>query len=234
LVARRLAGLDEAGRGCVIGPMAVAGVLVDEEGLAELVSLGVKDSKALSPSTRERLASCIRSVALAYKVVLVQPEEIDKAVARKALNRLEANVMARIICDLCPDVAYVDASDVVEARFASMICACLPPGLDVQVIAKHGADARYPVVAAASILAKVERDRAIAELKRELGVDFGSGYPTDARTIAFIREWCKRHKGLPSFVRRSWRTARRTVTEALTAKLDKWGRGKSEGGHVSS
>jgi len=222
MTGKRLAGLDEAGRGCVIGPMAVAGVLVDEEGLAKLIELGVRDSKALSPSTRERLASRIRSVALACRVILVQPEEIDRAVARGALNKLEAEAMARIIYELCPDVAYVDASDVVEERFASLICACLPGDLDITVVAEHEADARYPVVSAASILAKVERDRAIEELKEELGVDFGSGYPTDPRTIAFLRRWCEEHRCLPGFVRKSWRTARRTAAEVLTARLDEW------------
>ena len=229
MAGKRLAGIDEAGRGCVIGPMAIAGVLVDRDGLAKLIEIGVRDSKSLAPRTRERLASQIRSVALACHVVLIQPEEIDRAVARRALNKLEARVMAEIICELCPDVAYVDASDVVEDRFASMICACLPQGLDVQVIAEHGADARYPVVSAASILAKVERDKAISELKDEIGMDFGSGYPTDPRTIAFLRAWCEEHKGLPSFVRRSWRTARRTAKEVFTAKLDEWEK-KSEGG----
>lgn len=221
-VGKRLAGVDEAGRGCVIGPMAIAGVLVDEEGLIKLIELGVRDSKALSPETREQLASHIRTIALAYRVVLVQPEEIDKAVARRALNKLEARVMANIICELCPDVVYVDASDVIEERFASLICACLPKDLDVHVIAEHEADAKYPVVSAASILAKVERDKAISELKQEIDVDFGSGYPTDPKTIAFLEEWCRRHKCLPSFVRKSWRTAKKVMTNALTIKLDKW------------
>jgi len=219
---KRIAGIDEAGRGCVIGPMAVAGVLVDEEGLAKLIEIGVRDSKTLSPQARERLASHIRSAALAYRVVLVQPDEIDRAVVRGALNRLEASIMAKIICELCPDVVYVDASDVVESRFAYMICARLPGDLDIQVIAEHEADARYPIVSAASILAKVERDRAISELKQEIGIDFGSGYPTDPKTIAFLRKWCEEHKCLPDFVRKSWRTARRAIADALTAKLDMW------------
>ena len=219
----RIAGLDEAGRGCVIGPMAIAGVLVDEDGLARLVEIGVRDSKTLEPEARERLAEQIKSIALAYRVVLVEPREIDRAVATGGLNKLEARVMASIIRELGPDVAYVDASDVLEGRFALVISSFLPPEHGVQVVAEHKADAKYPVVSAASILAKVERDKAISRLKAELGVDFGSGYPTDPRTIGFLRSWYEEHASFPPFVRRTWRTAREIALELGARRLDEWG-----------
>ena len=217
----KVAGLDEAGRGCVIGPMAIAGVLVDESGLERLRLLGVRDSKTLSPAQREELAAKIRRVALAHKVVLVPPREIDRAVARGSLNRLEAKVMASIIDELCPDVAYVDAGDVVEARFASTVRSFCCMGQRVCVIAEHGADAKYPVVSAASILAKVERDKAIEAIKEEVGVDFGSGYPTDPRTLRFLRE-CLARGRLPDFVRKSWRTVREMAAAMRTHRLDAW------------
>lgn len=226
----RIAGLDEAGRGCVIGPMAVAGILVDEEGFVELQRLGVRDSKALSPARREELAGEIMTVALAHIVVLIPPRQLDLAVARNALNKLEAKVMAGIIDVLRPDVAYVDAGDVVEARFASMIRSCCSLGPSLSIVAEHEADARYPVVAAASILAKVERDRAVQAIKEELGADFGSGYPSDPRTIRFLEEWCSRHSSLPDCVRKSWRTVRELMVRKRTARLDLWAEGGKMGG----
>ncbi|RLI06854.1 ribonuclease HII [Candidatus Bathyarchaeota archaeon] len=217
-----VAGLDEAGRGSVIGPMAVAGVLVDEGGLEALVEMGVRDSKVLRPREREELAEGIRCVVLAHRVILIPPCEIDRAVSRGALNKLEARVMADIICELGPDIAYVDASDVVEGRFARAVRSFLRPGVKTAVVAEHGADARYPVVAAASILAKVERDRAVRALEEDLGVEIGSGYPTDPRTLRFLRNWYARHKRYPDFVRRSWRTAREIAAEVLGTRLDDW------------
>ena len=217
-----VAGLDEAGRGCVIGPMAVAGVLFDQDSLARLVEIGVRDSKVLSPSRREELAVKIRSLALAYKVILVQPCEIDMAVATCGLNKLEAKIMACIIDELGPDLAYVDSSDILAPRFASTIRSYMRSGRPVEIVAEHEADARYPVVAAASIIAKVERDRALRCLKEEIGVDFGSGYPGDPRTLRFLRDWYARYKSYPDFVRKSWKTAREIAAEAGTARLDEW------------
>lgn len=219
----RVAGVDDAGRGCVIGPLAVAGVLVDEEGLRCLCELGVRDSKALSPAKRAELAAGIKRVALAWKVVLVPPREIDRAVACGGLNKLEAKVIAAIIDELCPEVAYVDASDVLALRFASTVCSFMARGRQVRVIAEHKADAKYPVVSAASILAKVARDEAIKAIKEEVGVDFGSGYPTDPRTLAFLRE-CLAENPLspPEFVRCSWRTVRELLSSLRTQPLDRW------------
>jgi len=217
-----IAGLDEAGRGCVIGPMAIAGVLVDEDGLRGLIKAGVRDSKALSPKEREKLANEIKAVVLDYHVVLVQPSEIDRAVAVGGLNKLEAKVMAEIIDRLKPEVAYVDAGDVVEERFALLIRSFLKSARDIRIVSEHEADARYPVVAAASILAKVERDKAVREIESSLGLEIGSGYPSDPRTLRFLREWYTRNRSFPDFVRKSWRTAKEIASEIGKTTLDKW------------
>ena len=217
-----IAGLDEAGRGCVIGPMAIAGILVDDDGLRKLIEIGVKDSKTLSPEARSQLANEIRALALDYHVVLIQPCEIDRAVALGALNKLEARVMAQIIDRLKPEVAYVDASDVVEERFALIIRSFLRSARDIRIISEHEADARYPAVAAASILAKVERDKAIREIEASLGVEIGSGYPSDPRTLRFLRDWYARNRSFPDFVRRSWRTAKEIASELGRTTLDRW------------
>jgi ribonuclease HII len=111
--------------------------------------------------------------------------------------------MARIIDKLSPDIAYVDASDISTERFKKQITERLRK--DVKVIAAHKADRIYVIVAAASIIAKVVRDREIRKLKRIFG-DFGSGYPSDPRTIEAIKNWIRVHNKIPPYTRLSWKT----------------------------
>ncbi len=212
-----IAGVDEAGRGCVVGPLVIAGVSFKEENLPVLKRIGVKDSKLLSPRKREELAAEI--VRLAEKVVLLKlaPLEIDRAVSsgRKLhkLNRLEAETMAKIINDLKPDEVFVDAADVVEDRFKHHIQEALKS--KAKITSKHKADKIYPVVSAASIVAKVERDKAISDLAAQFG-DFGSGYLTDSKTVVFLKAWIGAHGDYPDFVRKSWKPARKVKNEKGT------------------
>jgi ribonuclease HII len=212
-----VAGVDDAGRGSVIGPLVIAGILIDEGDIPKLVQLGVKDSKLLSPSRREALAVEIKRLAQKHAVVKLSPAEIDMAVERGRklfrLNRLEAQAMAKVIELLKPDVAYVDASDVLEERFKQHILECLP--FKVEIVSEHKADRKYPVVSAASIIAKVERDREIAELKAKYG-DFGCGYPTDPKTLEFLRRCLENSKEYPEFVRKSWKPAKKIRRENET------------------
>jgi ribonuclease HII len=198
----RIAGVDDAGRGSVIGPLVIAGVLIKKENLHKLVDLGVKDSKVLSPRKRELLAKEIRKIALQCYSIALSTSEIDRVVETgrklRRLNHLEARTMAEVIAVLKPDIAYVDASDVPE----------------------HKADAKYPIVSAASIIAKVERDKAIRELREKYG-DFGSGYITDSKTIVFLEKWIRKFGTYPEFVRKSWKPAKRIKKNMKTrqAKL---------------
>jgi len=205
-----IAGVDDAGRGAIIGPLVIAGILVDEEGLRDIEALGVKDSKALRPNRRESLAKEILRLVKDYCIKRIDPAEIDRVVEAgkrlHRLNRLEAKVMAEVITRLRPTVAYVDASDVLPERFGRHISEEIP--FKVKIVSEHKADKTYPVVSAASIIAKVERDRIISDLRREYG-DFGSGYASDSRTIRFLEEWIKMHDDYPSFVRRSWAPAKK-------------------------
>jgi len=211
----RVVGVDDAGRGSVIGPLVIAGVLLEKENLPRLVDLGVRDSKLLSPRRREHLAGEIRRLSLQCHVIRLSPAEIDKVVesGRKLhkLNRLEAQTMAKVIAVLKPDVAYVDASDVLADRFKHHIAESLP--FQVQIVSEHKADATYPIVSAASIIAKVERDKAISELKGKYG-DMGSGYAADPKTLEFLEGWIKRFGSYPDFVRKSWKPAKRLKREA--------------------
>jgi len=207
--------VDDAGRGAVIGPLVIAGVLINERDLPRLKELGVRDSKSLSPRRREQLAEEIKKLALKYHFVKLAPAEIDKVVKTgkklHRLNRLEAQTMAKVIATLKPDVAYVDASDVLADRFKLHIAENLP--FQVQIVSEHKADAKYPVVSAASIIAKVERDRAIAELQQRHG-NMGCGYPTDSKTIEFLESWIQKFGSYPEFVRKSWKPAKRLKTKA--------------------
>ncbi|MEM2092368.1 MAG: ribonuclease HII [Candidatus Bathyarchaeia archaeon] len=205
----RLCGIDDAGRGPVIGPLVIAGVLIDEERLPNLIRLGVRDSKTLSPRRREYLAGEILKIVEDYRVVKVPPSEIDRVVEHgrrlNRLNRLEARIMASIIRDLKPDIAYVDASDILPERFSQHIAEELP--FTVKIVSEHKADKTYPIVSAASIVAKVERDREIESLKQIYG-DFGSGYAADPKTISFLKRWIEEHGSYPDFVRKSWKTVK--------------------------
>ncbi|MEM3725775.1 MAG: ribonuclease HII [Candidatus Bathyarchaeia archaeon] len=217
-----IAGVDDAGRGSVIGPLVIAGVLMSGEDMPKLVELGVKDSKLLSPQRREKLAAEIRRIAKKYAVIKLSPKDIDAVVQRGVklhrLNRLEAQTMAKVIEMLKPDVAYVDASDVLEERFKQHILECLP--FNVEIISEHKADRKYPIVSAASIIAKVERDSEIAELAKKFG-DFGCGYPTDPKTISFLQKCLQKTGEYPDFVRKSWKPAKRVKSEkdSLQKKL---------------
>jgi len=210
LILMLIAGVDDAGRGAVVGPLVIAGVLLKEEDLPTLKELGVKDSKLLSPHRREVLAVEIKKIVQKHCVEKLQPREIDVVVnsGRKLhkLNWLEAQTMARVIEALRPDMVYVDASDVLEERFKQHILECLP--FRVDIVSEHKADRNYVAVSAASIIAKVERDREIALLAEVYG-DFGSGYPSDPRTMSFLERLMQTSEDYPEYIRKSWKPAKR-------------------------
>jgi len=209
-----IAGVDEAGRGCVIGPLVVAGVAVKTENMQFLTELGVKDSKLLTAKKREALYPEIIKLTENHHIIKVPPAQIDKVVLSSRvlhkLNRLEAQTMAKIIEILKPNEAYVDAADVLEDRFGYHISECLK--IKIKIVSQHKADRTFPVVSAASIIAKVERDSEIAKLRLKYG-DFGSGYLTDDKTMVFLKRLLDDKGDFPSFVRKSWKPAQRAKSE---------------------
>ncbi len=211
-----ICGADEAGRGPVIGPMVVAAVKVNDDSF--LKEIGVRDSKKCTPQRRERLAKEIMENC-DYEIRVVSPEEIDDMRERMTMNELEVKVFGEVLKRLCSDGCeiYLDAADVDEERFGREIGALLD--MDVSITAKHGGDDIYPVVSAASIIAKVRRDAEIERIKEELG-DIGSGYPSDPITQEFLRKWVKEHGDLPPHTRCSWKTAKRALERAKVKKLD--------------
>jgi ribonuclease HII len=227
-----VAGVDEAGRGSVLGPLVVAGVAIDDDHLPKLTELGVKDSKLLSPNKRRELSRAIKKVTSAIVVYeRVEPSVIDSVVFRGErlfrLNYLEARAMANVLARLDFDRAVVDCCDTNQKRFGYLISDLIAeiggkrftvgernPLFD-KIKSEHHADRNHPVVSAASIIAKVTRDSAIKRLQKRHGC-FGSGYPSDPVTIAFLRN-CYEKKSFPSFARMSWLTIRRMRGEAQDA-----------------
>jgi ribonuclease HII len=208
-----ICGVDEAGRGPVIGPLVVCAIAVDSD--ASLIRLGVKDSKKLAPHKREELAPKIRKLAQ-VELIEVPAEEID--LRDCSLNELEADVFAKLIERISPDVVYVDAADVNEEQFARMIqtkMKCNP-----RIVSEHKADDTYPVVMAASIIAKVTRDARVREIEKELGEPIGSGYAHDEITVAFLERFIADHKCCPPYTRKSWETAKNLMMLNSLRKLD--------------
>ena len=215
-----VSGVDDAGRGCVIGPLVIAGILVEERNISSLKSLGVKDSKQLSSRKRLLLVPKIEDVVLKSSYAYILPDEIDNAVLKgkkfQRLNFLEAKAMAKVIDQLNPDIAYVDACDVSADRYGCQVEDLLRT--KSKVVSEHKADINHPVVSAASILAKVRRDSAIESLKLAYG-DFGSGYPHDTKLRLFLAKCFEDNGCFPEVVRKSWKTVRDIVDLNCQRKL---------------
>jgi ribonuclease HII len=213
-----ICGIDEAGRGPVIGPMVVAGVLLESESLLE--GMNVRDSKKVAPKKREVLAEEIRKIAKT-EVIIVPAVDIDVMRQAMTMNVMEVKLFSSIIDRLKPDKAYLDSADVDEERFGRDIQGELNFTLDI--VSKHGADDLYPIVSAASIIAKTTRDAEVKKIKEKIGQEIGSGYPSDQVTIRFLEEWVKGHGTLPPHTRRSWKTAQRIMDQAKTKKIEDYG-----------
>ncbi len=212
-----ICGVDEAGRGPVIGPMVVCAVAVESD--APLRQLDVRDSKKLSPERREALAPEIRKLCR-FEVLIASAEDIDAKRAEMSLNDFEALLFATVIGKLKPEVAYVDSADVNEFDFRRSIAHHLP--FELEIVSKHGADDLFPVVSAASIIAKVTRDAEMRRIEEELGSKIGSGYSHDVETIAFLTKWLGEKGALPPHTRLSWDTAKRLLSANATRKLDEF------------
>jgi ribonuclease HII len=220
-----LGGIDEAGRGPVFGPMVVAGV----SGLYQetFKELGVRDSKLLPEPKRAALAKEIRALARRVEVLTISAEEIDRRRGDETLNEIEVTMFAIIGRRLKVDELFMDACDVDALRFGRDVARHLGATKNsARIVAEHKADVSYPIVSAASIIAKVRRDFEVAKmalpLEKKLGRPLGSGYAHDASTVRFLEEWVRKFGDLPPGTRRSWDTARVIEARALTKTLDQF------------
>jgi ribonuclease H, mammalian HI/archaeal HII subfamily len=219
-------GIDEAGKGPVIGPMCIAGVCVTEEQENKLRILGVDDSKKLSAKKRDQLAVSIKKYAASWYVYEVEPKKIDDLRKIMTMNEIMVLCFSRVMEELTQqaqnfgadaaatafDMVFLDAADVLEERFARRVKEEYAKKFKTQAesiefISKHKADTMSPAVSAASIIAKTRRDELIEEIKKKEKVDFGSGYPSDPKTKAFLEKWIQENDDFPDYVRKSWKTA---------------------------
>lgn len=207
-------GIDESGRGAVIGPLVMCGYLIDSSKIDTLKEMGVKDSKLLTPKRRSALEATLKEIADNIVVIKTSSMDIDKLRSETNLNRIEAKHMQNIINSLDSKKIFIDSVEANTKKFKKEIISGLKNDIkerinnkEVDVICENFADKKYPVVSAASIIAKVTRDNDVEDLKKGYG-DFGSGYSSDPRTVKFLKDWIKKNKKYPPFVRWSWLTAK--------------------------
>lgn len=207
---KRIAGIEEAGRGPVIGPMVLAIISCLEDKLPELIDMGVDDSKKLSRKKRENIFPEL--VKFDYISEIISPSQIDEALfsTKTNLNWLEADISAQLLNRMNEkipiDEAIIDCPSPNIQAFTERVVEQVK-NKQTKIICEHKADLKYKIVGAASIIAKVIRDREIDKIKEKIHYDFGSGYPSDPKTIAFIK---KHYKDYEIF-RKSWSTYQKVV-----------------------
>ncbi|TFG28989.1 ribonuclease HII [Candidatus Thorarchaeota archaeon] len=211
-----IAGIDEAGRGPMIGPMVICGILVGPDRLHELVEIGAKDSKTLTHRSRLLLKGKIEKITAKIEMRIITADDIDRLRKRTTLNVIEEIEFASIAKILKPKEIYLDAADVNAERFGRTIGELSGiASKGTKIVSEHKADAKYPIVSAASIIAKVQRDLAIERYHEKYG-DFGSGYPNDPKTVKFVRNLVRDGKKLPPIIRKSWESVRKIIDEEAT------------------
>lgn len=220
-----LMGIDDAGRGPLIGPMMLAGVIINEKDEPALKSAGVADSKQLTHPVRIKLAEHIREKSLAVYVVATSAAQIDHSLNSGInLNTLEAMKTAEIINTLNKKTekikVIVDCPSVNTRAWHATLLGYVHHSENLDISCEHKADVNHPVVSAASILAKVAREEAVTEIKKEYG-DIGSGYPSDPTTQAFLKKHGKELRDTGIF-RTTWATWKQLFPEKSQATLDKF------------
>ncbi|MDR2855428.1 MAG: ribonuclease HII [Methanomicrobiales archaeon] len=218
-------GVDEAGKGPVLGPMVISAIACENED--ELREIGVRDSKALTPKKRKEIYN-ILTTKFPYYSVVITASEIDALRETMSMNVITAKSHAMAIkqvaamtSDTISKNICVDACDVNEKRYGTIISGYI--GSSYTVVARHRADSLYPVVAAASIIAKVTRDTIIEDIKRELYDEWGnigSGYPSDPKTVTFLKNYIEMRHKAPYIARSSWATVKNMLaSQSATDKV---------------
>jgi len=218
-------GIDEAGRGPVIGALFISGVVIDSNGAQELFEQGARDSKKLSKEKREELYPVIEDKSDWICSLEVKASEIDFERQRISLNELEAQKMAKIISkaleqDFELDRIVMDLPDPNAEKFLSRLRKYVDIPEEVEVKAEHGADDNYAVCSAASIIAKVNRDNQVSRLSKENKIDLKTGYPHEKKVQEYLRDVMKEEGEYPDFVRTSWETAERAKNDKEQSKID--------------
>lgn len=215
----RICGIDEAGKGPCVGSLFIVGALIDEKNIPRLKRLGVKDSKLLPHKKRVELENKIKKVLENYIIIQVKPDEIDEAIDGNNtlnLNWLEGVKSAEIINKLKPDKAILDCPSPNIEKYKNFVLNLL--NKKIELIVEHKADINYIIVSAASIIAKCEREKEIAKIKKKYG-DCGPGYQSNETTQRFIKENFDKY---PEIFRRSWTTWKDHDNAKKQKKLDEF------------
>jgi ribonuclease HII len=204
-------GIDDAGRGPVIGPMVLAGVLVDEKQEAQLKMIKVKDSKLLSPKRREFLAREIKKIVSANCIIRISAEEIDGLMSSGTnLNKIEAIKCAEIVNILSKNIkstnVIIDCPSTNIKAWQNTVMEDIKDRSKIKMKCEHKADLNHAPVSAASILAKVTRDDEVEKIKRQYNIDFGSGYPSDPLCVEFLKTPEAQELAKKGLIRKSWQT----------------------------
>ncbi|MDO8656131.1 MAG: ribonuclease HII [Nanoarchaeota archaeon] len=202
-----IVGLDEAGRGPVLGPLVMVALAIKEEEQKKLEWMGVKDSKQLSSEAREELFERIREVVHDFRIEVIEPDAIDLSLqsANTNLNWLEAETSARMVSELDPDVIILDCPSPNTAAYREFVLERLSEAVrkKATLLAEHKADVNHIIVSAASVIAKVIRDRHIEHIIQEIGIDCGSGYMSDPKTQQFLEKYYDKY---PHLFRKGWQS----------------------------
>jgi ribonuclease HII len=211
-----VAGIDEAGRGPVIGPMVICIAIIEKDKEEGLHRIGVKDSKMLSPKQREELAGVIKDQCKIYLTKLTA-RQLNEQMKKKSLNQIEADAISELIKNIPEkimeriDKIYIDVPDPIPVKFVYRLN--LPKYIYGKIHASHKADVKYPICSAASIIAKTVRDDEIEKIKHELQCEFGTGYSHDVNTISCLEKNIG-DKRWQKYLRMEWSTAKRLLQKS--------------------
>ncbi len=213
----KIIAIDEAGRGPVIGPMVMTGVLVDEKDLDKLKTIGVTDSKLIPSHKRHAMLEKIKDIIIDHKTIIVSAEELNQRMKIINLNQIEAIKAAEIINHfnkIDVETAIIDCPSPNIGAYKNYIERHLER--EIELRPEHKADLNHVSVGAASIIAKVTRDDEVKKLRQEIGHDFGSGYTSDPKTQDFLKQNFDKY---PNLFRKRWSSWKTLDMEKKQSKL---------------
>lgn len=223
---RRILGVDEAGKGPVIGPMVVVGVVFEYDARVDptkkpsyLKEIEINDSKKINKKEIFKKSKQIKQKAKNFEVKIIEAPHIDRLRKQKTINEILVDAFSLILDQNDFDLAILDAADVKEKRFSKNIKE--RTGSDNNLISEHKADQKYPVVSAASIIAKSTRDKEIRRIEKIINTKIGEGYPNQ-KTKNFLKRWLSEHHELPVFCRKSWQTAKKLLETHEQSNLEEY------------
>jgi len=216
-----ICGIDESGRGAVIGPLVICAVCTDEEYVKKIGSIVTSDREVRDDSVRKLIYLRTRKFLKVIEYVVVDAPVIDYFVSQGLLNEMLASYMTLAIANVVtqgymPWIVKIDSPikkwSIFKKAILDYFNALEIPIPKQNIFVKAGLDEEDPIVALAGVLAKLKRDTIVQQLKKKYG-DFGSGYPSDVRTRSWLRKLIEQGKELPPIVRKTWTTVENIVKE---------------------